>query len=126
MTLRLLPIHTPYFTLITTRGQRFIPRLIINSTRGQYHSNGTTLISNLSKTAFLSTQKKTLQNCEKCMEILLIKFQLFHSGHLHSMPQHVSIENTSNKLWKIVHMPESCNTHNPMSTGLFSYFWNTL
>ncbi len=34
---------TPYFTLVTTRGQRSIPRLIINPTRGQYHSNGTTL-----------------------------------------------------------------------------------
>ncbi len=34
---------TPYFTLVTTRGQRSIPRLIINPTRGQYHSDGTTL-----------------------------------------------------------------------------------
>ncbi len=35
---------TPYFTLVTTRGQRSIPRLIINPTRGQYHSNGTALM----------------------------------------------------------------------------------
>ena len=33
-----------YFTLVTTRGQRSIPHLIINPTRGQYHSNGTPLI----------------------------------------------------------------------------------
>ncbi len=36
---------TPCFTLVTTRGQCSIPRLIINPTRGQYHSNGTTLSS---------------------------------------------------------------------------------
>ncbi len=34
---------TPYFTLVTTRGQRSIMRLTTNPTRGQYHSNGTTL-----------------------------------------------------------------------------------
>ncbi len=34
---------TPYFMLVTTRGQRFILCLTINPTRGQYHSNGTTL-----------------------------------------------------------------------------------
>ncbi len=36
---------TPYFTLVTTRGQRSIPRLTISPTRGQYHSNGTILRS---------------------------------------------------------------------------------
>ena len=47
MTLRLLPTYTitPYFTLVTTRGQRSILRLTTNPTRGQYHSNGTTLIN---------------------------------------------------------------------------------
>ena len=34
---------TPYFPLVTTRGQRFILRLTTNPTRGQYHLNGTTL-----------------------------------------------------------------------------------
>ncbi len=40
------PIKMPptlYFTLVTTRGQRSILRLTPNPTRGQYHSNGTTL-----------------------------------------------------------------------------------
>ncbi len=48
---------TPYFTLVTTRGQRSLPRLIINPTRGQYHSNGTTLITlkyTIKRLAFLS------------------------------------------------------------------------
>ena len=34
---------TPYFVLVTTRGQRSILCLTINPTRGQYHANGTTL-----------------------------------------------------------------------------------
>ncbi len=34
---------TPYFTLVTTRGQRSILHLNTDPTRGQYHSNGTTL-----------------------------------------------------------------------------------
>ena len=37
---------TPYFMLVTTRGQRSILCLTINPTRGQYHANGTTLMSN--------------------------------------------------------------------------------
>ncbi len=36
---------TPCFMLVTTRGQRSILCLTINPTRGQYHSNGTTLKS---------------------------------------------------------------------------------
>ncbi len=35
---------TPHFTLVTSRGQRSILRSTTNPTRGQYHSNGTTLI----------------------------------------------------------------------------------
>ncbi len=34
---------TPYFASVTTRGQRSIPRLTINATKGRYHSNGTRL-----------------------------------------------------------------------------------
>ena len=35
---------SPYFTPLTTRGQRSTPRLMINATNGKYHSNGTALI----------------------------------------------------------------------------------
>ncbi len=75
---------TSYFMLVTTRGQRSILCLTINPTRGQHHSNGTTLTaSKYQKYVLIIIPEKDVEAVNGFNSVSLVQVRTINRSSLH-------------------------------------------